>query len=397
MLIGIVGKPNCGKSTFFKASTLANVEIANYPFATIKPNKGIGFIKVECADKFFNTKCNPRVGYCINHNRFVPVDLIDVAGLVPGAHEGKGMGLEFLNDLNQADALIHVIDVSGSTNEKGEPVDKGSYNPSNDIKFLEDELDHWYLAILKKSWDKFSRSVSQTNQDIEKALHKQFSGLGSNEDMIKSILKNLGLVEKKLSLWNEEELFSFARALRIKTKPIMIAANKADVDGALENFERIKKEFPDYIIVPCSAESELALKEASKHKLINYIPGSDDFEITGGVNEKQKNALEFIKSGVLDKVGSSGVQKVLDSAVLELLKYMPIFPGGVSKLEDKDGNRLPDCFLLPEKSTALDFAYKVHSDLGDNFIRAVDVKTKRTVGKDHILKRGDVVEIIADK
>lgn len=397
MLIGIVGKPNCGKSTFFKASTLANVEIANYPFATIKPNKGIGFIKVECADKFFNTKCNPRVGYCINHNRFVPVDLIDVAGLVPGAHEGKGMGLEFLNDLNQADALIHVIDVSGSTNEKGEPVDKGSYNPSNDIKFLEDELDHWYLAILKKSWDKFSRSVSQTNQDIEKALHKQFSGLGSNEDMIKSILKNLGLVEKKLSLWNEEELFSFARALRIKTKPIMIAANKADVDGALENFERIKKEFPDYIIVPCSAESELALKEASKHKLINYIPGSDDFEITGGVNEKQKNALEFIKSGVLDKLGSSGVQKVLDSAVLELLKYMPIFPGGVSKLEDKDGNRLPDCFLLPEKSTALDFAYKVHSDLGDNFIRAVDVKTKRTVGKDHILKRGDVVEIIADK
>lgn len=397
MLIGIVGKPNCGKSTFFKACTLANVEIANYPFATIKPNKGIGFLRVECADKFFETKCNPRTGYCINHNRFVPVDLIDVAGLVPGAHEGKGMGLEFLNDLNQADALIHVIDVSGSTNEKGEPVDKGSYNPANDIRFLEDELDHWYLSILKKSWDKFSRSISQTNQDIIKSLHKQFSGLGSDEDMIKAILKSLNLIEKKLSSWTDEELFLFARNLRIKTKPILIAANKADVPGAFENFERLTKEFPEYLIVPCSAESELALKEAQKHKMINYVPGTKDFEIIGNLNEKQTAALNFIKENVLEKLGSSGVQRVVDDAVTKLLKYIHIFPGGVSKLEDKDGNRLPDCFLLPENSTALDFAFKVHTDLGNNFIRAIDVKTRRTVGKEHLLKAGDVVEIIADR
>ena len=397
MLIGIVGKPNCGKSTFFKASTLANVEIANYPFATIKPNKGIGFLRVECADKFFNTTCNPRTGYCIDHKRFVPVDLIDVAGLVPGAHEGKGMGLEFLNDLNQADALIHVIDVSGSTNEKGEPVSIGEYDPAEDIKFLETELDFWYLSILKKSWEKFSRSVSQTNQDIVKSLHKQFSGLGSDEDMIKAILKQLGLVEKKLSSWSDEELLAFASKLRKKTKPILIAANKADVKGALANYERLKKEFPNYIIIPCSAESELALKEASKHKLINYVPGDDDFELIGNLNEKQQSALKFIDENVLKKLGGSGVQQTIDSAVTKLLKYIHIFPGGVSKLEDKDGNRLPDCFLLKENSTALDFAYKVHTDLGDNFIRAVDVKIKRTVGKDHLLKAGDVIEIIADK
>ena len=397
MLIGIVGKPNCGKSTFFKASTLANVEIANYPFATIKPNKGIGFIKVECADKFFNTHCNPRTGYCINHNRFVPVDIIDVAGLVPGAHEGKGMGLEFLNDLNQADALIHVIDVSGSTNEKGEPVDKGSYDPANDIRFLEDELDHWYLSILKKSWDKFSRSVSQSNQDIERSLNKQFSGLGSNEEMIKAILKKLVLFEKKLTMWSEEELFKFAKELRIQTKPISIAANKADVPGALANFEKLKKEFPDYIIIPCSAESELALKEAQKHKMINYVPGTKEIEIIGNLTEKQTNAINFIKANVLDKLNSTGVQEVIDKAITHLLKYIHIFPGGVSKLEDKDGNRLPDCFLLPQNSTALDFAYKVHTDLGNNFIRAIDVKTKRTVGKDHKLNAGDVIEIIADK
>lgn len=397
MLIGIVGKPNCGKSTFFKASTLANVEIANYPFATIKPNKGIGFIKVECADKFFETTCNPRTGYCINGQRFVPVDLIDVAGLVPGAHEGKGMGLEFLNDLNQADALIHVIDVSGSTNEKGEPVSRGSYDPANDIRFLESELDHWYLGILKKSWDKFSRSVSQTNQDIEKSLHKQFSGLGSSEDMIKQILKKLGLFDKKLTVWSEEELFTFAKELRKETKPIMIAANKADVPGAFENYLRLKEEFSDYLIVPCSAESELALKEAQKHKLINYIPGTDVVEVLGGLSDKQLAAITFIKSNVIEKLGSTGVQDVIDFAVSKLLGYMHIFPGGVSKLEDKDGNRLPDCFLLPGGSTALDFAFKVHTDLGKNFIRAIDVKTRRTVGKDHVLKPGDVVEIISDK
>jgi ribosome-binding ATPase YchF (GTP1/OBG family) len=169
MIIGVVGKANVGKSTFFKASTLADVEIANYPFATIKPNTGIGFVKIDCADQFFKVQCNPRIGYCVNHKRFVPFDMIDVAGLVPGAHEGKGMGLSFLNDLNQADALIHVVDISGSTNERGEPVEPGERDPSDDIKFLEDELDFWYLDILKKTWEKFSRSVTQTNAEIDKA------------------------------------------------------------------------------------------------------------------------------------------------------------------------------------------------------------------------------------
>src|SRR3989338_5626200 len=139
MLIGVVGKANVGKSTFFKAATLAEVEIANYPFATIKPNHGTGYVRVDCAEKFFNVKCNPRFGYCIEGIRFVPVDMLDVAGLVPGAHEGKGMGNQFLDDLRQADALIHVVDVAGTTNEKGEPITPGSYDPADDIKFLEEE------------------------------------------------------------------------------------------------------------------------------------------------------------------------------------------------------------------------------------------------------------------
>jgi ribosome-binding ATPase YchF (GTP1/OBG family) len=390
------GKANVGKSTFFKAATLAEVEIANYPFATIKPNSGIGFVRIDCADKQFNVQCNPRVGYCLDHQRFVPVDMIDVAGLVPGAHEGKGMGLEFLNDLNQADVLVHVVDISGSTNEKGEPVPPNTRDPLEDIKFLEDELDYWYLNLLKKTWDKFSRAVTQTHEDVPKALHKQFSGVGSSEDMIKTILEDLKLGEKRLSDWSEQELFSFAKDLRKKTKPMVIAANKIDVEGAYDNYEKVKKEMPELHIYPCSSESELALKEAAKHNLIKYVPGDSSFEIIGEMNEKQKKALEFIDANILKKYKNTGLQDVLNKAVFDVLKYMPIFPGGVHKLEDKDGNVMPDCFLLKEGSTALEFAFKVHTDLGKKFIRAIDVKSKRTVGKDHVLKFADVVEIVSD-
>ena len=98
MLIGIVGKTNCGKSTFFKAATLANVEIANRPFVTLKPNQGIGFVKVECPEKQAGKKCSPNHGFCVNGERFIPIKLIDVAGLVPEAHLGKGRGNEFLDD-----------------------------------------------------------------------------------------------------------------------------------------------------------------------------------------------------------------------------------------------------------------------------------------------------------
>lgn len=404
MIIGVVGKANVGKSTFFKASTLADVLIANYPFATIKPNAGVGFVRVECADKFFNVQCNPRMGYCVNSQRFVPVEMIDVAGLVPGAHEGKGMGLEFLNDLNQADALIHVIDVSGSTNEKGEPVPARTRDPAEDIRFLEEELDYWFLNILNKTWAKFARMTVQTNVKVDLALNKQFAGLGSTEAIIKELLNNLNLAEKKPTEWSENELFEFAKALRRKTKPMLIAANKIDVPGAYENYKRLVTQFPELVIVPCSAESELALKEAARHKLVNYLPGDEHFEIVGQLNDKQKKALDFISENVLKMhlsedgiTGGTGVQQALNDAIFRLLKYIYVFPGGLNNLKDQYGRTLPDCFLLREGSTALDFAYKIHTDFGDTFIRAIDVKSKRTVGKEHLLHSGDVVEIVSNK
>jgi len=399
MLIGVVGKPNCGKSTLFKALTLAEVEIANYPFATIKPNHGVGYVKVECADKDFNVQCNPREGYCMNHIRFVPVQLMDVAGLVPGAYEGKGMGNQFLDDLRQADALIHVIDVSGGTNDKGEPVGAGSYDPAHDIRFLETELDMWYLGILKKPWDRFARQVQMEHSEVAKAIAKQFSGLGVTEEMTEEVIRETGVDPIKVAEWTDGQLRQVAVAFRRRTKPMLIAANKVDVSNAAETLERLKKEFPQYTIIGCSAESELALKEAAKHGLIDYVPGSGSFTLKdeGKLSDKQKHALDFIKSHLLDSLGSTGVQQVIDEAVFGLLRYVAVFPGGVNKLEDQHGNVLPDCFLMPPGSTALDFAFRLHTDFGKNFIKAINVKTKLPMAKDHVLENRDVVEIMSGK
>jgi ribosome-binding ATPase YchF (GTP1/OBG family) len=399
MQIGVVGKANVGKSTFFKAATLMDVLIANYPFATIKPNHGVGFVKIDCTDTFFNTQCNPREGFCIDHKRFVPVDVIDVAGLVPGAHEGKGLGNQLLDDLRQAHALVHVVDFAGATNERGEPSDPGSRDPYDDITFLEEEIDFWYLGIINKGWEKFARQIQQEHGDPCKALGKQLSGLMVTEEMVDDVIKKLNLPKDKVVAWTERDLMDVARSLRKLTKPMIIVANKMDIPIAQENYHRIKKEHPELTIIPCSAESELALKEAAKHQLIKYLPGNDDFEFTddGKLNDKQKFALNFIKENVLKKMGSTGVQTAINAAVLDVLKYIAIFPGGVNKLTDQYGRTLPDCFLMPPGTTALDFAFKLHTDFGKNFIKAIDVKRKMPVGKDFPLKHLDVVEIHSGK
>jgi hypothetical protein len=397
MIIGIVGKPNVGKSAFFRSLTLAEAESGNFPFTTIDANSAIGYVKIKDPALDFNKHSNPREGFVMGDFRFVPVELIDVAGLVPGAHEGKGLGNKFLDDLRQADALIHVIDLSGATNEKGESVEINSYNPANDIKFLEDELDHWYFNIIKRNWDNVRKRIQLKNMKIEEALAIPLSGLKISEENILEALIKLNLNKQNI----EENLFELARELRKITKPMIIAANKCDVlqdkDLWKEKLNKLKEQFPEYKIIPVVAEYEWNLKKANEAGIVKYIPGDNKFEIVdeSKLNETQKKGLELIKK-VVEKLGSTGVQDALNSAVFELLEMKPIFPGG-SKLEDKDGNVLPDCFLMPKDATALDFAYRLHTDFGKNFIKAINIRTKRMVGKDHVLKFGDIIEIVSGK
>ncbi len=394
MLIGLVGKPSVGKSTFFKASTLAEVEIASYPFTTIKPNHGIGYVRVECLDKEFNTQCNPNHGFCINHQRFVPIDLMDVAGLVKGASEGKGLGNQFLDDLRGADVFIHIVDVSGTTDSEGKQVFDASYNPLEDIELLEDELNKWICNILMKVWKTFARTTEMSKAKFSEAVAKQFSGLKVKEDNVKDVLLRMNLPEKPTS-WSEEQTINFAAELRKESKPMIIAANKVDMENGEKNYKKIKEKYKDYLVIPCSADSELALRQATKAGLIEYIPGEREFKILKELNPKQKEALEKIKQNVLDKFEyGTGVQQVLNSAVFDFLKYIAIFPASANKLGDSKGNILPDCFLMPPGTTALDFAYSLHTDFGKNFIKAIDARTKMAWGKEHKLKHRDGLEIV---
>jgi len=397
VLIGIVGKPNVGKSTFFRALTLQPVEVDNRPFVTIEPNKGIGYVRVIDVGPEFNVQSNPRQGFIKGKYRFVPVEVIDVAGLVPGAHEGKGLGNKFLDDLRQAEGLIMVVDAVGATDEEGNFIGPGNYDPVKDVRWLEEELDWWFFQVLKKNIDKILRVARMEKKPLDKEIAKIMSGLSVKLDHVEKAFKELKLDPENYDL-DDELLFKLAHLLRVYSKPMVIAANRIDIDPDLakKNVERLQKEL-DYIVIPTSGYAELILKELDKQGKIFYIPGEGYFEIRGNLNEKEKKVLEFIENNILKKFGSTGVQIALDTLVFDVLKYIAVFPGGIDNLADKEGRILPDCFLLPEGSTALDFARKIHEDLAKHFVKAIDVRTRKPLGKDYKLKHRDVIHIVSAK
>ncbi|HIQ32751.1 MAG TPA: redox-regulated ATPase YchF [Methanothermococcus okinawensis] len=390
--LGLVGKPNVGKSTLFNAMTEKNVDIANYPFTTINPNVGISYVTKPCPCRELNLKCNPQNSKCIDGIRHIPVEVIDVAGLVPEAHKGKGMGNKFLDDLRQADVLVLVVDASGKTDLEGNPTE--NHDPVEDVRFLLKELDMWIYGILSKNWDKLARR-GQQQKNIVKVIAEQLSGLNISEDQIKSAINILNLDENPLS-WSEEDLLRLAGTLRKLSKPMIIAANKADHPDAMENIKRLKREFKDYIVIPTSAEIELALRRAERAGLIKYNREKNDFEIVSySLSETQIRALEYIRD-YLKRFGSTGVQEILNRAYFDLLDMIVVYPvEDENRYSDKKGNVLPDSYLVKRGTTARDLAYMIHTEIGDKFIYAIDARRKRRVGADYQLEDGDIIKIVS--
>ncbi len=396
MLIGVVGKPNAGKTTFFNAATALNAKVADYPFTTIEPNVGVGYVSLDCVCKEFGVKDSPQNSICINGTRFVPVKLIDVAGLVPGAWQGRGMGNQFLDHLRQADVLIHVVDASGSFDAEGRPLGKpGLWDPIKDIEFLEEEIARWMFQILKRDWDRSVRRIEAERKDFVEALANRLSGLSIFHNHISQAISELDLDADHPTKWSEDDLFNFAKKLREIAKPILIVANKIDISAAEENYKRIKD--MGYPVVPASAIAELALIRYSEKGVINYVRGSNSFEILdeSKLDERGKKLLTAIKN-LLEKWGSTGVQDALNKAVFELGQMIAVYPvEDANKLTDKKGNVLPDVILIKKGATPRQLAEKIHSDLAKTFLYAIDVRSKRKLGEDYELQHRDVIKIVA--
>lgn len=387
MLIGIIGAPNKGKSTLFSALTLNDVEIADYPFTTINPNIGVTYATKICPERELKTKCNARNSLCLNGIRKIPVNIVDVAGLVEGAHAGKGRGNQFLNDLAAADVLMLVVDAGGRTDKAGNPCE--SCNPIDDVSMVMDELVEWLSSIITKHMAQLSKRADGVN-----ALTEVLTGLKINKEQIKSVISASHLSDSKID-WNEEGIRKFSTELLKVSKPLLIVANKCDVKGSDANVKALKAAFGDKNVISVSAAIELALRKAEKQKIIELVPGSNSFEITSTtLTEQQHDALHYMKDFISS--GVTNAQDIVNHAVFTLLDNIVVYPvEDEGKYTDHFGNVLPDAILLKKGSTAMDLAASIHTDIAKNMLYAVDARTKMRLAKDYILKDNDVIKIVS--
>jgi ribosome-binding ATPase YchF (GTP1/OBG family) len=385
--LALAGKPNCGKSTFFKAATLANVEIANYPFTTIDANHGVAYVRSPCVCKELGTTC----GSCRDGVRFIPIGLIDVAGLVPEAHKGRGLGNQFLDHLRQADAILHILDASGSTDVEGNPVGAGSHDPGEDIEFLEYEMSMWLYGIIAKHWTKIQRQSQAKTSSMAHAVAELIAGLGITLEQVRAVELETGI---DLARAAEPDLVRFCRGLLSMAKPMMLVGNRVD-----EAPDTLVDRLRDRGIRFATAAGELALRNAATAGIVKYLPGDPAFSILKPevLTPPQKAGLDRI-AGVMKKFGGTGVQEALNQAVFSLLGLIVVYPvEDEHKYADGKGRVLPDAFLLKKGSTPRDLAFRVHTEIGEGFLYAVDARTKMRVKDTHPLKEGDVIKIVSTR
>jgi len=398
MLVGICGKTNVGKSTFFAAATLAPVEISNRPFTTINPNEGVAYVRVKSLCSSLGVRCSPRFGSCDGTYRFVPVSLLDVAGLVPGAHAGRGLGNKFLDDLRKANGNILVVDCSGATDPEGNPAKPGTYNPIEDVLMVEREFAHWVKGILDRNWRKIRSEALKSSSSVLKALLSVLSGLSISAQHIVSATAAAGLSLGDIMNWSNEKKLEFSFHLFKIAKPMVIAANKVDVQEAEKFLLELKRSLSDYVVVPVSSEAELILKKAAKAGLISYRPGDSDFKVTNPdkLSRQQLKVLDLIRDKILRKYGSTGVQNCLEELIFNVMKYIAVFPvEDENKLSDHKGNILPDVFIVPQMTTPKELAYMIHTELGRSFIYAVDAIKKMRIPSDKPLTHRSVIKIFS--
>ncbi len=395
--IGLIGKTNTGKTTFFNSSTLSSDEISTYPFTTKKSSTSVGYAITLCVHPEFNVIDNPNNSKCKDGWRYIPIELIDLPGLIKDAWKGKGLGNQFLSIASQSDALLHVVDASGGIDSSGRITETGTGDPVSDFADIEEELNMWYQKIFEGNRDKLQKMISNDNDQIG-ALTELYQGMGVKQSHVKDALKITNLEEKDVENYDISDSKKFATELRRTSKPTLIVANKIDIEGAAKNFQRLRERYNDIIVVPASADSELSLRRAEQKNLIKYSPGSEKFDILkeNDLNQKQKNALNFIESDIMGEYMRTGVQFAINVTVFKLLKMNSIYPVTTPEnLSDKRGRVLPDLILLKDGSTVIDLAKEIHSDLTKGLLYAKDLRYNLRVPTNYQLRDRDVISLVS--
>jgi len=395
--LGLIGKTNTGKTTFFNSATLSSEEISSYPFTTTSPITGISHAISLCVHPEFNVQDNPHNSKCVEGWRYIPIELIDLPGLIKDAWKGKGLGNQFLSIAAQSDALLHVVDASGGIDSTGKITEIGTGDPLSDFADIEEELILWYQKILEGNREKISKLI-RTGSDIVDAVTDLYRGIGVEKSHVKETLMMTKLDDKHFDNFSMIDTKKLASYLRKISKPTLIVANKIDINGADKNFDRLRERYNDSIVIPVSGDSEFSLRRAEQKGLIKYSPGSEEFKILqyDKLKKKQIDALNFIKKGIMGEYMRTGVQFAINVAVFKLLKMNSVYPvANEKKLSDKKGRILPDLFLLKDGATINDLAKEIHTDLVKGLLYGKDLKYNLRLPVDYQLRDRDVVSLVS--